>query len=152
MIRPAFVLYEEDDLRGIAEHMDCLDIRQVAVVDNRRLVGMLDQRALLRHSLNPASSRLGSPPATQRRQELTFVAEVMDRDVWCAHPTATMANLAEGFARSGQDIMPVVDRAATLLGLVRARDVACAALIGRPDATESDGSHPQQPLAIRQVA
>lgn len=81
-------------------------IRHLPVLSQGRIVGMLSQRDLYRAG---ASSALGLQPGTQEDWLAEIpVTDVMTKQVFTAHPEASMGSAAELMARERIGCLPVV--------------------------------------------
>ena len=107
-------------LREAAEDMVRAGIGGLPVVDaERRLIGMLSERELMRHLLTDYLQGAGkTPPATSRR----LVRDVMTRHVLCVSPDQPLAEVASIMTNKDVDRVPVV-RGGELVGLLTRGDI-----------------------------
>jgi acetoin utilization protein AcuB len=129
MERDVIVLSVADKLENIAEGMRTYGLRQLPVVEGRRFVGMLHERALLRHSLDSRDPsplvRAGSKP----RWRTTRVSDLMSAHTPVLSVDASVSHAARLLARSLSDAIPVVSKDGELVGIVTRR--ALVSLLGR---------------------
>ena len=123
MSRELVTLREEDSLAGLAHAMDSMKYRYLPVVDERRLVGLVTHRQLLRDTGQGPVLPLEGDVAQPNLQAQTFVGAVMNR----SPRTGTMATLVSEAARwlleDGVPCILVVDDEGMLLGIVTRDDV-----------------------------
>jgi CBS domain-containing protein len=94
-------------------------IRHLPIVSAGRLVGMLSQRDLYRAG---TSSVLGLQPGTEEDWLAKIpVAEVMTKQVFTAHPDASLGSAAEMMVRERVGCLPVVE-GERLVGLLSDTD------------------------------
>ncbi|MBI5516014.1 MAG: CBS domain-containing protein [Deltaproteobacteria bacterium] len=119
MTRHVTVLHEEDNLEDLERWMSRLRFRHLPVVDGERLVGLVTHGDLLRM----ASSSLAAQPAEaeHQRQEATFVARVMQRDVRTVSPDTPLVDAARALIDAKIGCLPVVEDG-RLVGIVTAQD------------------------------
>ncbi|MFW5876004.1 MAG: CBS domain-containing protein [Myxococcota bacterium] len=123
MIRDPIVLNEEDDLSQIRRGMEHFHLRHLPVVDGDKLVGLISQRDILKFAVS-ALERAGA--AHQREEwleEHTFVAEVMQRDVFTVRADTSVAEAAQVLADTKFGCVPVVDDEQRLVGIVTETDM-----------------------------
>lgn len=114
MRKVVFVVRPEDDLDMIAEGLHYYGLRSLPVVDGlRRLVGMLDERAVLPRS-----------PVTRQGRAEVLVRDIMYRNVTTLSEHAPILSAARLLAESPLDSVPVVSTAGQLVGIVTAQEVA----------------------------
>ena len=113
----------ETPLRDAARQMVRSGVGGLPVVDaDRRVVGMLSERDLLRHFLNSYllggdRQRLPHPPTSRRA-----VRDVMTRQVLCVSPEQPLAEVASLMAHKDVERVPVV-RDGALVGFLTRGDI-----------------------------
>ena len=109
MTRELVTLKETDDL-ALAEQMLRLGgIRHLPVVRERKLVGILTHRDLLRS-------------AATRPARSTLAGEVMTRDPVAVRPATSLAHAARSMLQHKFGCLPVCDGDGTLLGIITESD------------------------------
>ena len=109
MTRELVTLKESDDL-ALAEQMLKLGgIRHLPVVRERKLVGILTHRDLLRS-------------AATRPARSTLAGEVMTRDPVAVEPATSLVHAARAMLRHKFGCLPVCDVDGTLLGIITEAD------------------------------
>ena len=109
MTRELVTLAETDDL-ALAEQMLRLGgIRHLPVIRERKLVGILTHRDLLRS-------------AATRPARSTLAGEVMTRDPVAVKPTTSLVHAARAMLHHKFGCLPVCDSDGTLLGIVTESD------------------------------
>ncbi|MAQ19443.1 MAG: CBS domain-containing protein [Sandaracinus sp.] len=122
MTREVLTLSIEDGLARAKALFSEWPFRHLPVVDGRRVVGMISQRDILRHSgsdLDPMRALRGDG---QRLRE-TFVAAVMTPEPATVTMAATVGDAARAMLDGGFGCVPVVDPAGEIVGLVTETDL-----------------------------
>ena len=122
MRREIAVLREEDNLEHVARCMQVADLRQVAVVDGQRLVGMLDERDMAH--LQARNQTRASQRLSARLCERTFVAQIMRRNVPTVRAHASINEVLLRLAGYRCDTVFVVDDDHNLVGIVTRKEVS----------------------------
>ncbi len=123
MTRNVVVVYPEDSLNQIAEGMALFGLRQIPVVDDGVLVGVVDERSVIGMRSSPKETLL-SNLLRGLRAERSFVAEVMAAPASTVTTSASMKEVMETFERIGGNSLPVVDDVGRLVGLIMPEQVA----------------------------
>lgn len=142
MTRNVVVLHPEDDLTGIAEGMALFELRQIPVVDDGVLIGVVDERTVV-GTMPPRRDTPFSKQLRRLQAERSFVAGVMEAPAKSVTVSATLKEVVESFERLAGDSLPVVDDTGRLVGLILPEQVArlAATLLG--DAPPSRNSPTQ---------
>jgi CBS-domain-containing membrane protein len=99
-------IYEDESISAADWDMVIGELRHLPVIDReRRVVGLVSDRDLLRSTAQPAS-----------------VASVMTRDVRAIGPDTLAIEAVEHLLRSKHGALPVVDAHGTLVGIVTSTD------------------------------
>jgi CBS domain-containing protein len=133
MTRSVVTLNEEDNLSSVLEALDRYRFHHVPVVDDRRLVGVITQRDMLKlvHGNGGALDRARD----EAYASTTFVADVMRREVVTVRADTPLVDAAKMMLRSRVGCLPVVDADRNLVGIVTEYDLlqlACTLLEGAP--------------------
>jgi len=130
IMRTDFVSLSEDDRLDLAEQVMKLGgVRHLPVLDaQRRLVGIVSQRDLLRASL---ASVLDFGTAERRTfLRAVDVGEVMTREVQSVGPDTPLGVAASRMIRHRIGCLPVVDEGGRAVGLLTETDLLVAAYLG----------------------
>jgi CBS domain-containing protein len=120
MSRDVLTLREEQDLHHLDEVMRLFKFRHMPVTDDRRLVGLVSQRDVLRIS---ASSLLpGAKEQTDLLARKFRVRDVMIRDVQTVNPGTPLSAAARLLLRDKLGCLPVVDAENVLVGILTESD------------------------------
>ncbi|HEX7670912.1 MAG TPA: CBS domain-containing protein [Polyangiaceae bacterium] len=120
MSRDVLTLREDQDLHHLDAAMRLFKFRHMPVTDDRRLVGLITQRDVLRIS---ASSLL--PSAREQTDHLakTFhVRDVMIRDVKTVNPETALSTAARLLLHEKLGCLPVVDQKNVVVGILTESD------------------------------
>jgi CBS domain-containing protein len=120
MSRDVLTLREEQDLHHLDDVMRLFKFRHMPVTDDRRLVGLVSQRDVLRIS---ASSLLpGAKEQTDLLAKKFHVRDVMIRDVQTVTPGTLLSAAARLLLRDKVGCLPVVDEENVLVGILTESD------------------------------
>ena len=123
MTRQVVTLNEEDNLEMVAAGLERFRFHHLPVVDGRKLVGMLSQRDMLRHTV-AEQDRSPLDRARERRYlEQTFVRDLMRTKLVTAHPEEPVSMAAKRMLEMRFGALPVVDEDGNLLGIITENDV-----------------------------
>jgi CBS domain-containing protein len=132
MTRSVVTLQEEDNLRTVVDALDRYRFHHLPVVDERRLVGLVTQRDILRlvHARGNALDRARDAAYVEK----TFVADVMHREVITVRPDSPLVEAARTMLDTRVGCLPVVDAENVLIGIITEYDLldlVCAFLEGK---------------------
>ena len=123
MTRQVVTLNEEDNLEMVAAGLERFRFHHLPVVDGRKLVGMLSQRDMLRHTV-AEQDRSPLDRARERRYlEQTFVRDLMRTKLVTAHPEEPVSMAAKRMLEMRFGALPVVDSEGDLIGIITENDV-----------------------------
>jgi CBS domain-containing protein len=126
MSRDVLSLREDQDLEHLGDTMHLFKFRHMPVTEERRLVGLISQRDLLRIS---ASSLLpGSSEQTAHLSKNFRVRDVMVRDVKTVNPETSLSVAARLLSQHKLGCLPVVDEHNVLVGILTESDFVRFAL------------------------
>jgi CBS domain-containing protein len=123
MKREVITIMEQDNLLSIEEGMKRFGMRHLPVVDGDRLVGLITHRDILRITHSSLRSYRLDQEIDRRKQEETFVADVMTREVLTVNPDTTIKEAAKIIVDHHIGCLPVVDAERRLLGIVTEFDL-----------------------------
>jgi CBS domain-containing membrane protein len=120
MSRGVLTLQEDQDLNHLGDAMRLFKFRHMPVTDDRRLVGLITQRDVLRVS---ASSLLpGAKEQTDHLAKTFHVRDVMIRDVKTVSPETSLATAGRLLLQHKLGCVPVVDHDNVLVGILTESD------------------------------
>ncbi|MCA9605940.1 MAG: CBS domain-containing protein [Myxococcales bacterium] len=114
---------EEDSLDLVTQNLDRFRFRHIPVVDDKKVVGVVTERDLLRFAVSAMEQ---GPAATSKAFDLasrTFVASVMTRHPKTVAPQTPVTEAAAIMADARIGCLPVVTETGELLGIVTASDL-----------------------------
>ena len=121
MSTPVISLFAEQTLPLADDIMRFKHLRHLPVIDdNRRLVGLVSHRDILKAQISSLSGLTESE--RRARQENVRVAQVMTKDVWSAGPEAHASSAGRMLLDHRFGCLPIVDASGHLLGIVTERD------------------------------
>lgn len=119
MTEGVFAVNVNDHLVTVSDLMDERNIRHAPVVEDGRLVGLISNRDLLRHSVK---GQAGILPELERSVQLTVTAgEIMTRDVETAQPDQDIREAARVMLEYKYGCLPVVE-GSRLVGILTEAD------------------------------
>ncbi len=121
MQRPVVFIQADDSIETAARRMRDHDIRHLPVLEDRRLVGVVSERDLLR--------RWQPSP---RRRSGTRVADVMSAPARVASPTMSVEAAASLMAEQRLGVLPVVGNDGAVVGVLSRTDVLRHTAASRP--------------------
>lgn len=127
MTTKVVTLFEEDNLTGVEKGMTHFKFRHLPVVDEKKLVGLVTHRDLLR--VAASSFELNSDKKTAKLNENTFVRDVMQRDVVTVFPDTPLLDAGRLMWNTKMSCLPVVSKDGELVGLVTEADFLKLALL-----------------------
>lgn len=121
MTSPVISLFAEQTLPLAEDIMALKHLRHLPVVDDqRRLVGLVSHRDLLRAKI---SSLTGLSPTEQRaRQDHVKIRELMVRDVWTVGPETLASIAGQTLYDHRYGCLPVIGDNRVVVGIVTERD------------------------------
>jgi CBS domain-containing protein len=123
MTREVVTLLEEDNLLNIAAGLERFRFHHLPVVDDRKVVGMLSQRDILRATVSGMDGGAAARAREARFLEQTFVRDVMTTNVITARPDEPIRLAAQRMLDHRFGALPVVDEDNNLLGIVTENDI-----------------------------
>jgi CBS domain-containing protein len=123
MTRQVVTLNEEDNLEMVAAGLERFRFHHLPVVDGRKLVGILSQRDMLRHSVADQNRNPLDRARERRYLEQTFVRDIMRTRLVTAHPEEPVSMAAKRMLEMRFGALPVVDGEGNLLGIITENDV-----------------------------
>jgi len=123
MKREVITINEQDNLLSIEEGMERFGMRHLPVVDGDRLVGLITHRDILRVTRSSLQGFRLDREIDRRKQEETFVADVMKRDVLTVTPDTPIKDAARLIVDRHIGCLPVVGAEGRLLGIVTEFDL-----------------------------
>jgi len=123
MTRKVATLLEEENLRQVREKLMGHAFNHLPVVDSGKVVGMLSQRDLLRHTVAGVDESLVARSREARYLEETFVRDVMRTQVLTIGPTQSIKEAAQLMLRHRIGALPVTSADQTLLGIITENDI-----------------------------
>jgi CBS domain-containing membrane protein len=121
MSAPVISLFGEQTLPLAEDIMSFKHLRHLPVVDDdRRLLGLVSHRDLLRAQISTLS---GLTQAERRaRQADVRIAQIMTRDVWTVEPSTLASVAGQTLLDHRFGCLPVVDAQHRLVGIITERD------------------------------
>ncbi|CAN5588078.1 CBS domain-containing protein [soil metagenome] len=121
MSSPVVTFFEEQNLPLAEDVMRLKHLRHLPVIDdNRRLVGLVTHRDLLRAQI---STMTGLTDAQRRaREEEVLVRQIMTRDVWTVTPDTLASVAGATLVDHAYGCVPVVDDDHRLVGILTEHD------------------------------
>jgi CBS domain-containing protein len=98
-------------------------MRHLPVVDGDKLVGLITHRDILRVTRSTLTGYRLEQEIDRRRQEETFVADVMTREVLTVNPDTPIKEAAKIIVENRIGCLPVVDADNRLLGILTEFDL-----------------------------
>lgn len=123
MTRSVVVLSEEDNLSQVAAGLDRYRFHHLPVVDGSKLVGMLSQHDMLRHTVSGVDRSAVASSREARYLEQTFVRDVMKTDVLTVRADELVSTAADRMLAGRVSALPVVDAEDALIGIVTEKDI-----------------------------
>lgn len=123
MKREVITIMEQDNLLSIEEGMERFGMRHLPVVDGEKLVGLVTHRDILRVTRSSLRSYRLDREIDRRKQEETFVADVMTREVLSVNPDTPLKEAARLIVENRIGCLPVVDAERRLLGILTEFDL-----------------------------
>jgi CBS domain-containing protein len=123
MTREVVTLLEEDNLQNVAAGLEHFRFHHLPVVDDRKVVGMLSQRDILRATVAGIDGGAAARAREARFLEQTFVRDVMTTEVVTARPDESIKAAAQRMLQHRFGALPVVDEHNNLLGIVTENDI-----------------------------
>ena len=123
MTKDVVTLNEEDNLEMVAAGLERFRFHHLPVVDGRKLVGLLSQRDLLRHTVAGDDRSAVARAREHRYLEQTFVRDIMRTKLVVAHPDEPVSMAAKRMLEMRFGALPVVDGEGDLIGIITENDV-----------------------------
>jgi CBS domain-containing membrane protein len=123
MKREVITVMEQDNLLSIEEGMERFGMRHLPVVDGDKLVGLVTHRDILRVTRSSLRSYRLDREIDRRKQEETFVADVMTREVLTIDPDTPLKEAARIIVDNRIGCLPVIDAERRLLGILTEFDL-----------------------------
>lgn len=123
MTREVVTLLEEDNLQNVAGGLERFRFHHIPVVDDRKVVGMLSQRDILRATVAGVDTGAAARTREARFLEQTFIRDVMQTNVVTARPDETIKVAAQRMLAHRFGALPVIDDDGDLLGIVTEHDI-----------------------------
>ena len=123
MTREVVTLLEEDNLQNVALGLERFRFHHLPVVDERKVVGMLSQRDILRATVAGVDGGAAARAREARFLEQTFVRDVMQTNVVTVHPEESIKSAAQRMLSHRFGALPVVDENDNLVGIVTENDI-----------------------------
>lgn len=125
MTRDPITLRPDDSVAQALEHMHRYDVRELPVVENDALVGIVtdrDVRMLLGRGAREVDEREMSPQSLE-----AAIATIMTVDVATLHPSVQASEACRTLVANRVGAMPVVDSGGELLGICSVTDLLAEA-------------------------
>jgi CBS domain-containing protein len=123
MTREVVTLLEEDNLQNVAGGLEHFRFHHIPVIDDRKVVGILSQRDILRATVSGVDTGAAARTREARFLEQTFIRDVMKTDVVTARPDETIKAAAKRMLAHRFAALPVVDGDDNLVGIVTEHDI-----------------------------
>lgn len=123
MTRDVVTLNEEDNLLMVAAGLKRFRFHHFPVVDNRRLVGLVSQRDMLRATVAGVDQSAVARAREARFLEQTFVRDIMRTDILTVRPEDPVSLAAKRMLEHRFGCLPVVDGEQRLLGIITENDI-----------------------------
>ncbi len=123
MKREVITIMEQDNLLSIEEGMERFGMRHLPVVDGDKLVGLITHRDILRVTRSSLRGFRLDQELDRRKQEETFVADVMTSEVLTVSPDTPLKEVARLIVDNRIGCLPVVDAERRLLGILTEYDL-----------------------------
>ncbi len=115
MTRKVTFALETDLVDRVWNAMNALGVRHVPVTRNRKVVGILSDRDILKLAKEDPDGRLKVPSR--------LVGEVMTKDVFTCHTRSSIGEVAKIFIDKKIDSLPVVHEGGELVGIITTTDL-----------------------------
>lgn len=134
MTRNVVTLLEEENLEQVRDKISRHAFHHLPVMDGEKLVGMLSQRDMLKHTMSGIDRAASARAREARYLETTFVRDIMTTEVVTIAPAQTLQDAARLMLRHRVGALPVVTPGLTLLGIITESDIVrCVAADGGDD-------------------
>jgi CBS domain-containing membrane protein len=124
MTRNIITLREEENLLSIEDGMERFALRHLPVVDGDKLVGLITHRDVLRFTHSRLRSKDVDRAIDERKQQESFVASVMRRNIKTVTPDTPLKQAAKMLIDNRIGCLPVVEQDNTLVGIITEYDFA----------------------------
>lgn len=110
MNRPIFTMPSDTHLDKVREEMQKKNIRHIPIVNNKKLIGMISDRDLLKLKLSGAFTFLKAE-------------EIMTTVIVVTEEETTIADIARVFVEEKISALPVIDKDHNLVGMISRTDI-----------------------------
>lgn len=123
MTRKVVTLLEEENLEQVRDKLSGHAFHHLPVMDGEKLVGMLSQRDMLKHTMSGVDRAASARAREARYLEKTFVRDIMRTEVVTISPAQTLQEAARLMLRHRIGALPVVSPEQALLGIITESDI-----------------------------